>query len=225
MFSAFRPKPTKQPTPTVEILGFDGETLELQSSVVLVNGPQTVILLHSELEIEKECQVNVDQGFPDKQMYWASLAADNDVAPLLQSLIPKEVEYLNKSEEEDAAPTWDEKRSKVRLQRIIGIMSPQVDGFRCVTHDIHGDGLRLQLDKAVEAGRSLKVRFELEDHRLAPFDLIGDVLWCQENPLKGYWAGLRFSNISDKQRESIDKFVEQVLSYESGVLTRDYTGD
>lgn len=222
MFSAFRPKTPKAPTPQVEIVGFDGETLELSSASALAQGPLTVILLHAELELEREAQVIVDQGFPEKQLYWATFPPDSEVPPLLQSLIPKEVEYLQESGEENAAPTWEEKRAKVRLQRIIGIMSPHVDGFRCVTHDIHGDGLRLQLEKPVEVGRSLKVRFELEDHRLAPFDLVGEVLWCQENPLKGFWAGLRFTSIQEPQREAIDKFVETVLAYEGGVLTRDY---
>lgn len=220
MFSAFRPKAPKAPTPTVEVLGYDGETLELQSESALSVGLQSVILLSSELELERECSLNINQAFPEKKLYWASLTADSDLAEALKPLIPKEAEMAASGGELPAS--WEEKRGQVRLQRVLGAMSPQVAGFKCVTFDINSQGLRLQLDKPLEAGSSIKVRFELEDHRLQPFDVQGKVIWSQENPVKGYWAGVLFSDITDKQREQIDKFVKETLSYESGVLTRDY---
>lgn len=220
MFSAFRSKPQKAPTPTVEVVGYDGDTLELHSESVLNTGVQTVILLNSELELERECSLSIDQAFPDKKLYWASLTGESELNELLKPLIPKEAEMAAAGGE--LPPTWEEKRGQVRLQRVLGAMSPQVAGFKCVTHDINSQGLRLQLDKPLEAGAAIKVRFELEDHRLQPFDVQGKIIWCQENPLKGYWAGVLFSEITDKQREQIDKFVKETLAYEGGVLTRDY---
>lgn len=220
MFSAFRGKSAKAPPPQVEVVGFDGETLELKSETPLADGPLTVVLLNAELELEKEAPVHIDQGFPEKQLYWASLPEGSDLAPLLQALIPKEVEIVNAGGE--LAPTWEEKRSRVRLTRVLGAMSPQVAGFKCVTHDIHSQGLRLQLDQPLAEGTTLKIRFELEDHRLPAFDVQGVVKWCQPNPKKGHWAGVAFTQINEKQIEQVDKFVEETLSYEGGVLTRDY---
>jgi len=220
MFSAFRSKAPKAPTPTVELVGYDGETLELHSESSLAVGVQNVILLNSELELERECSLSVDQAFPEKKLYWASLQADSDLSEVLKPLIPKEAEMAAAGGELPAS--WEEKRGQVRLQRVLGAMSPQVAGFKCVTFDINSKGLRLQLDKPLEAGTAIKVRFELEDHRLEPFDVQGKVIWCQENPVKGYWAGLLFGEITEKQREQIDKFVKETLAYEGGVLTRDY---
>lgn len=220
MFSAFRGKPAKTPPPQVEVVGFDGETLELKSDTALPDGPATVILLNGDLELEKEAAVNIDQGFPDKKLYWASLPPESELASLLQPLIPKEVEIANAGGE--LPPTWEEKRSRVRLNRVLGAMSPQVAGFRCVTHDIHSEGLRLQVDQPLAEGSTIKVRFELEDHRLPAFDVQGIVKWCAPSPKKGHWAGVFFTQITDTQREQIDKFVEETLSYEGGVLTRDY---
>ena len=220
MFSAFRSKTSKAPTPSAEVVGYDGETLELQSESALPTGTISVILMHAELELEKECTVVIDQAFPEKKLYWASLPGDSEIPALLQKLISKEAEIAASGG--DLPPTWEEKRSRVRLNRILGAMSPQVAGFKCVTHDIHRDGLRLQLDKPLEAGSTIKVRFELEDHRLPPFDVQGQVKWSHENPLKGFWAGIYFTQIQDDQREKIDKFVAETLAYEGGVLTRDY---
>lgn len=220
MFSAFRGKPAKTPPPQVEVVGFDGETLELKSEAVLVNGPLTVILLNAEIELEKEAPVHIDQGFPDKQLYWASLPEGSDLAAVLQALIPKEAEIANAGGELPAS--WEEKRSRVRLTRVLGAMSPQVAGFKCVTHDIHCEGLRLQIDQPLAEGSTIKIRFELEDHRLPAFDVQGLVKWCQPSPKKGHWAGILFTQITDQQKEQVDKFVEETLSYEGGVLTRDY---
>lgn len=223
LFSAFRPKPAKAPTPTAEVLGFDGETLELQCQTVLSEGPVTVILLHGELELEKECAVVVGQGFPDKSLYWATLPPESELAEVLKPLIPKEAELAESGGE--LPPTWEEKRSRVRLQRVLGVMSPAVAGFKCLTFDVHREGLRLQLDKPLEVGVVIKLRFEIEDHRVPPFDVQAQVIWCQENPAKGYWAGIRFTQIKETEQEKIDKFVDETLAYENGVLTRDYVGD
>ena len=220
VFSAFRSKTSKTPTPHAEIVGYDGETLELECQTALPVGPQTLVLLHAELELEKECSVQIDQGFPDKNLYWATLPEGSELPALLQSLVPKEAEMAAAGGEIPA--TWEEKRSRPRLNRILGAMSPQVQGFKCLTHDLHREGLRLQLDHALEPNTPIKVRFELEDHRLPPFDVQGTVKWCQENPLKGYWAGIFFTQIEEQQCEHIDKFVEETMSYEGGVLTRDY---
>ena len=171
MFSAFRGKPAKTPPPQVEVVGFDGETLELKSEAVLVNGPLTVILLNAEIELEKEAPVHIDQGFPDKQLYWASLPEGSDLAAVLQALIPKEAEIANAGGELPAS--LEEKRSRVRLTRVLGAMSPQVAGFKCVTHDIHCEGLRLQIDQPLSEGSTIKIRFELEDLRLPAFDVQG----------------------------------------------------
>lgn len=220
MFSAFRGKSAKAPPPQVEVVGFDGDTLELKSAAVLVNGPLTVILLNAELELEKEAAVNIDQGFPDKQLYWASLPEGSELAAVLQPLIPKEAEIANAGGE--LPPSWEEKRGRVRLNRVLGAMSPQVAGFKCVTHDIHSEGLRLQVDQPLAEGSTIKVRFELEDHRLPAFDVQGVVKWCLPSPKKGHWAGILFTQITDEQKAQVDKFVEETLSYEGGVLTRDY---
>lgn len=220
MFSAFRGKPAKTPPPQVEVVGFDGETLELKSETPLADGPLTAVLLNAEIELEKEAAVHIDQGFPDKQLYWASLPEGSDLAAVLQALIPKEAEIANAGGEMPA--NWEEKRSRVRLTRVLGAMSPQVAGFKCVTHDIHCEGLRLQIDQPLTEGATIKIRFELEDHRLAPFDVQGLVKWCHPSPKKGHWAGILFTEISEKQTEQVHKFVEETLSYEGGVLTRDY---
>lgn len=220
MFSAFRGKPAKTPPPQVEVVGYDGDTLELKSETPLANGPLTVILLNAEIELEKEAAVNIDQGFPDKQLYWATLPEGSEVSALLEALIPKEAEIANAGGE--LPPTWEEKRSRVRLNRVLGAMSQQVAGFKCVTHDIHSEGLRLQVDQPLAEGSTIKIRFELEDHRLPAFDVQGVVKWCLPSPKKGHWVGVLFTQITDQQKEHVDKFVEETLSYEGGVLTRDY---
>ncbi len=219
MFSAFRPKAPKAPPPKAEVLSFDGETLEIQCDQPLPQGLQRLLLLHEELELELESELNIDQGFPDKKLYWATCPTGSELPPLLARLIPQ----VEAAESEDSPPAYEEKRKKARLNRVLGAMSPQVEGFRCVTHDINSDGLRLQLVKPIEADSTMKVRFELEDHRLPPFDVQARVRWCQPNPHKGgFWAGLEFATITAEQQAQIDKFVEEVQSYESGVITRDY---
>lgn len=208
----------------MEVLSFDGETLELQCDQPLAPGPLRVIALNAELELELECDLHIDQGFPEKKLFWASCPPESELPARLTSLIPREAEAAQQGE--NSPPSYEEKRKKLRLQRVIGVMSPHVEGFRCITHDFHSDGMRLQLQKPLTEGANLKLRFELEDHRMPPFDVQARVQWCQENPYKGgFWAGLEFTNISSEQQAMIDKFVAEVQSYEEGVLTRDYVGD
>jgi hypothetical protein len=219
VFSAFRSKPVKEPTPAVEVVSYDGETLELQSATPLKVGMQEVILLHEELQLEHTCKISVDQAFPEKNLYWASFPVESNDGSLLATLIPQE-----QVAEEDAAPQWEEKRSKPRLSRVLGIMSPQVKGFKTVTHDVHSAGLRLQVDEAIPVG-PIKLRLDLDDARLEPIDIQGEVVWCHDNGAKKFWAGVRFTQIPPKAVEIIDKFIAEVNAYESGVLTRDYAAD
>jgi hypothetical protein len=220
VFSAFRPKPTKVPPARVEVIGYDGFTLEIKSDQTLAVGPLQVVLLHPDLNLEQEAGLEIEQAFPEKQLYWAQFSADCPVPECLKELIPSEVEQVTE-EGEPPAPTWEEKRSIARLPYIVGIMSPQVPGFRCLSHDLSSQGIRLQLDKEMPEG-PIKVRFELEDHRLDAFDLSGQVQWCQVNPRKGFWAGVRFTNATPTQQAQIDKFIAEVRSHEAGTLTRDY---
>lgn len=208
-----------QPVPAAEVVGFDGEIVELHCKGPLEVGWQQVRLTHAELQLDRECKVSVDQAFPEKELYWVSLPADSMLNEELKSLIPEDVPSA-----ENAEPAWEEKRRSPRLVRSIGIMSPVIPGFRTVSYDFNRFGVRIRLREAVPLG-PLKLRLDLDDHRLDPIDATGTVVWCAESPEKGFWAGISLEPLPEKAAEIIDSFVAEVNSYEQGVLTRGYQND
>ena len=213
MFGIFRKNTEKAPPPPeLEVKDFQQGQLEVLATRPLANGSQAVILKFPEGE-DVAAKINVESGLEEQLLYWAVVEEPVDLEARLVSLFaPVEL----------PATTWEEKRGEIRAGKVLGVMSRDIPGFKTVSHDVSSRGVRIVSEKELPVGRPIQFRLDLDDHRIEPLELVGDILWCQAKDPKGYWLGVKFTRISEKQQEILDKFLEEARNVEHGVITRDY---
>ena len=71
--------------------------------------------------------INVESGLDEKLVYWAQIEGPGDLTAKLISLFPPV-----------ALPStvFEEKRGEVRANKVLGIMSRDIAGFKTVCHDV-----------------------------------------------------------------------------------------
>jgi hypothetical protein len=228
MFGLLRGKVDKGP-PTGDVLNFELGSLELRFPKPLPEGPHEVLLQIAEALAPGSkpfpARVLVETYLKEKDLHWATLEESPDALAKLYLAYPAVAEEAAAVE---AELVWEEKRAEPRLQRVMGIMSPDIQGFKALTWDTSLTGVRLTLNQEFAPGRPIKLRLELDDHRIPPLDLQGMVLWTKPVPAKsgtGFWSGVQLVNVPERTTEVLRKFIEEALSTEHGVLSRDYVAD
>ncbi|MBI3928450.1 MAG: PilZ domain-containing protein [Armatimonadetes bacterium] len=163
-------------------------------------------------------------------LYTATVKENIDLVVILRQTFPPEPEpefvpIPEPEPEEEQAPDWEEKRGETRFQRVLGVMGPQVPGFRCVTHDLSRHGLRLLADQPLESGQQLKLQVGLDDAG-EPVHLTGRVLWAQPKPqTSGYWIGVRLvDNLPEAARQRLDTFLGKLEHGEQQVFLPGFDG-
>ena len=210
----------KTPPPEVQITAFDFGAISFTCAKTLAMGSTEVLALLPD-GTQRPARLMVETYLSDQGFYWASLEEPADLEQRLLELFPPT------PEEEEAAvePVWEEKRAVERLATVLGLMSPVVAGFKALTHDLTPVGLRMVCDSELPVDKVIKLRLELDDARIPPMELTGRVVWCRPREPKGFWGGISFVQISDHQREVLEKFINAARSVEHGVFSRDYAAD
>lgn len=210
-------------TPKVTLQGYEAEQLELKAEEPLKQGPLDVLLQLADSPQPVPVQVEIVSGFDDQKLYWATLAGPADLIARIQALFPE-------PELPPEEPAFVEKRAIQRLPKVLGIMAKEIPGFKTVTFDLSENGVRIVVPEPLPVGATLIFNLDLDDARIEPMKLQGEILWCAPRPspgpdgkpVKGHWIGVRLVNVPAKPREILDRYVEEHRKVEHGVITRDY---
>jgi hypothetical protein len=219
MFSLFKgaPKPPPGP-PELEVTDFQQGKLEVRSPKPLANGTQLVNLKLPEDDEIVAATINVESGEEAEKIYWATVVDPEYLPHRLKGM-------FQQFEAAPVEPVFEEKRSEVRAAKVLGIMSRDIPGFKTVCHDVSSKGVRIVSEKELPTGRPITFRLDLDDHRVDPLELVGDIMWCGPKDPKTWWIGVKYTRISPKQQALIDKFLAESREIEHGVITRDYAAD
>ena len=104
------------------------------------------------------------------------------------------------------------KRRYHRIKRDIGILSPQIPGYRTVTRDISIGGVKIELMKPIPKGSVIDVSLELETTRSTePLQLKAEVVWVRQVAPRRWEAGLKFIYQSPEQKEEIESYLKYLM--------------
>jgi hypothetical protein len=223
MFGFLKGKVEKGP-PTADVLSFESGSLELRLAKPLAEGSHEVVLKLAD-GTTVPARVTIESYLKEKDLHWASLEDSPEAKEKLFVAFPAAQAEAEAAAAAAAALVWEEKRSEPRLQRAMGIMSPDVNGFKALTWDLSMTGIRIAVNQDLPVGKTVRLRLELDDHRIPPLDLQAEILWSKAVPSKGFWAGARLINVPEKTTAIFQKFLDNAFSHEDGVLSRDYAAD
>ncbi|MCS7244145.1 MAG: PilZ domain-containing protein [Candidatus Calescibacterium sp.] len=106
-------------------------------------------------------------------------------------------------------------RKYVRINRDIGIISPDLPGYKAVTRDISLGGAKIIISKPIKKGSIIKIGIEMETSN-KPLELSAEVVWSNElEPNKKYEVGLKFIYNNPAQQQNIEKYILYILETQS----------
>lgn len=216
MFNPFKSK-APPPAPEIRITRYDHGTIGFTCERELTCGASVDVVAHLFDASTVASRVLVESYNRSEQLYWGKVEEPADLGERLVTIKPQK--------EAPPPPTWEEKRQVERLLAHLGMMSPVVAGFKALSHDLTTVGVRMMCDSELPVGKVIKLRLELDDARLAPLELQGEVIWCAERETTAhherYWGGVRFVELTPEQQELLANFIAETRHQEAIVLGRD----
>ncbi|MCX7759023.1 MAG: PilZ domain-containing protein [bacterium] len=106
-------------------------------------------------------------------------------------------------------------RKYFRINRDIGIISPDLPGYKAVTRDISLGGAKIIISKPIKKGSIIKIGIEMETAN-KPLELSAEVVWANElEPNKKYEVGLKFIYNNPAQQQNVEKYILYILETQS----------
>ena len=114
----------------------------------------------------------------------------------------------------------DDRRGEVRLPGVMRVTSADLPGYSGTTEDLSVGGTRIATSGALEQGRTITIKIELDDPELPDVVVNCEVRWSgrQVND-DGYQSGLRFLNLDRKYHRIIERYVDERLAAERRLHT------
>ncbi len=127
----------------------------------------------------------------------------------------KEEKKEEKKQKIQAGQEVSPQRQYARINRDVGIISPDIPGYKAITRDISIGGAKITTSKPLPKGKIIKIGLELEISN-KPFELSAEVVWTKEvEPNKKYEAGLKFIYSNPEQQQQIEKYILYILETQS----------
>lgn len=208
-------------TPEVTVVGYlDGELTFRSQEQLKFEAIKAIARLETEEMFEAVLEVETYDSA--QQLYSGRAVESPDLVERLEVLYPPPP-----PEPEEEEEPFVERRAIERLKKGLGIMSPQLQGFKGLTYDVTRVGARLIADGPMEPDKLIDLRMELDDARLPPLEFKARVVWCQprDEHQRQFYLGVTFEQMPEQQQEMLTNFLEGVRSTDEGVFTREYTFD
>lgn len=109
-----------------------------------------------------------------------------------------------------------ERRREFRLDVVIPITSPDIDGQKGHTEDISLSGARLRLNKPVKVGEHFGIKIHFEDAAIAPLSVRCEVQWCAPTRKGKHHCGVRFFMIQKPDKIQIKRYIENRVAIGPG---------
>lgn len=112
-----------------------------------------------------------------------------------------------------------EQRRGVRAQRTFQVFSKQLQGFKALSSDISATGIRLVVTEELQVGSHLELMLNFDDYNFPSVKLVAEVVWCRARDTGSYFAGMRFVEMSDHDRQIAESYIDWAERYKARFRT------
>lgn len=187
-------------TTQIDLVFCAGELLHFRCSTPLGLGPKSVRARLPEGQAFR-CRVDVQRQDPKTQLYVATLLEPKDAVLHLKGLLPL---------------PFEDRRSSPRLERVVRVLSPQVQGYSALTRDISEEGCCLVLGQIVEPGGRLQIELDVDAADNIAMRIEAEARWSAPDLISGKnLLGCRFLNLQPRQRRQLKSFLTTVSTNQS----------
>jgi hypothetical protein len=142
---------------------------------------------------------------------------------VLEDVSPEMETFLLQRAEEQASErrkkSGADQRGGDRATLTFAVISRAFKNFKAVSADISPSGVKIMVDGEVEVGKNIEITMNLDDDNFGSLTCHADVMWCRPAERK-FAIGLRFSDLTEAQKETINNYMKFVEEYTARVLRR-----
>ncbi len=112
---------------------------------------------------------------------------------------------------EDVQQDADNRRKYFRLDRVLPIMSKDIEGFKALTENISIGGVTLICTGGeVHRGDIIDLRLDLDEYEAIPLNFKAKVCWVVQEDSNKTRVGVEFLDLDEFKRERLSNYIENV---------------
>lgn len=111
----------------------------------------------------------------------------------------------------DSEQDSDNRRRFLRLDRVLPIMSKEIEGFKALTENISLGGVMLLCSGGkISRGDIINLRLDLDEYEALPLLFKAEVCWVVPDELNKMKVGVEFLDLDETKKERLTKYIENV---------------
>ena len=182
-------------TTQIDLVFCAGELLHFRCASSLGMGPCNVRARLPEGQAFR-CRVDVQHQDPKTRLYVGTLIEPKDAVLHLKGLLPL---------------PFEDRRISPRIERVVRVLSPQVQGYSALTRDISEDGCCLVLGQIVEPGGRIQIELDVDAADNIAMRIEAEARWSAPDLISGKnLLGCRFLNLQPRQQRQLKMFLATV---------------
>lgn len=112
---------------------------------------------------------------------------------------------------DDREQDSENRRRSLRLDRVLPIMSKEIEGFKALTENISLGGVMLLCSGGkINRGDIINLRLDLDEYEALPLQFKAEVCWVVPGKSNKMKVGVEFLDLDETKRERLTQYIENV---------------
>lgn len=112
---------------------------------------------------------------------------------------------------DDSEQRSDNRRRFLRLDRVLPIMSKEIEGFKALTENISLGGVMLICSNGrISRGDIINLRLDLDEYEALPLQFKAEVCWVIPEESNKMKVGVEFLDLDETKKERLTQYIESV---------------
>ncbi|MHC9543125.1 MAG: PilZ domain-containing protein [Vulcanimicrobiota bacterium] len=113
--------------------------------------------------------------------------------------------------DDDREQDSENRRRSIRLDRVLPIMSKEIEGFKALTENISlGGAMLLCSGGRISRGDIINLRLDLDEYEALPLQFKAEVCWVVPDESNKMKVGVEFLDLDETKKERLTKYIENV---------------
>lgn len=229
MFNFFKKKPKPDEAPAADSVDMDAAI-----EIMKFEGSDFVIRSRTIFAIDKTMDVTVSIPQPNGTLkkrraelkLIGSKVLDEggfEYEGILEDVSPEMEEFLRRRFEEQTLErrrkSGADQRGGDRASLTFAVISRAFKNFKAVSADISPTGTKVFVDEPVDVGKVIDITMNFDDDNFESIRCHAEVMWCRPAE-RNHAVGLRFTDMTPEQLETVLGYIKHVEEYTARVLRR-----